>query len=596
MIRGAMSNDGTSFIRKQIFLSLGLFFSCSNLGAMCPQTVGPITASDGTWTVVSRIGQATNVIQSQICAIAPSSAGITDLSCSFTFGQTDVGGGNIYNIVSPGTYCMAQNITFTAGTAIRVNSSDVTIEMKGHTLSGGSNANTLGIGLGASVQNVTIQNGIIERLAGSFPTGGVGIIDQISNASQTLKNITIQNMSFNNNSVAAIGLNGSNSSTIFDVDGAFIENCDAYNSGRINVQGYSATVQNCEMYDNRSGVLSGIFLTGPSGGALIANDFLIQDCIVTCSFGIGLDGSGIQIQRVQNGAISNCMVMGGREPAIGAAGFTNMVISDCVSQGAVTHAFQINNPGVGLNPNANATLTIERCVAEASSTGFEINNGLNTTYAAVNIVDCIAEFNGVFGFVFNNATTVNWGNINVKGCSALGNGSVGFLVNSGAVAAVITDIVFENCVAQKNRGDGFQLSIFTPGGLIRDVVFRDCVAQANSSSVFSYGDGFSVGYAPFQVNGGHIFGVSCLNCVSQQNARDGFSFGLTTTFCKVLDSCAMLNTGTGFTNLGGTTNAFISNVALFNTAADYSGLAAVDTIVSRASNLSAVTGRSNTST
>ncbi len=585
MIRGAMSNGGTSFIKKQIFLSLGLFFSCSNIGAMsCPQTVGPILASDGIWTVLSRVGLATNVIESQICAIAPSNAGISDLSCTFTFGQTDIGGGNIYNIVSPGTYCMAQNITFTAGTAIRVNSSDVTIEMKGHTLSGGGNPNTLGIALGAGVQNVTIQNGIIEHLAGSSPTGGIGIIDQVISAGQTLKNITIQNMSFNNNSSSAIRINASSSSTIYAVDGLMIENCDMYNSGAITVQGYSATVQGCSSYAN-NGVTSNIFLTGPSS-APAANNFQIQDCIVTSSFSNGL--GTIFMQQVENGVISNCISQG--STGFNVAHFTTMVISDCVVQtsGQGSHGFSITNPFV------NATLTMERCVAEKSATdGFHIETNTGGSFAGLTLVDCIAQFNAGNGFLLQNET-LDWGNIIVTGCRSTGNGLNGFVVVTAA-AVRFFNMVFESCVAQANSGDGFSVISAPTGALIRDVVFRNCVSQSNLGNIANgyFGDGFAIGTAT--ANASSIFGVTCQNCTAQENVHNGFSFASTVTLCKVLDNCSMFNTGTGFANLGGTSNAFIANVSLFNTAADYTGLASSDSIQSRADGLNRITAFDNVS-
>ena len=109
---GVIDNGGIGSIKKQIFLVLGLFFLCSNLGAMCPQTVGATTSGEGLWNVLTRVGAATNVIESQLCRL---SLGVMDLTCSFTFGQANIGGGGIYTISEPGTYCMAENVTFTAG-------------------------------------------------------------------------------------------------------------------------------------------------------------------------------------------------------------------------------------------------------------------------------------------------------------------------------------------------------------------------------------------------------------------------------------------------------------------------------------------------
>ncbi len=594
---GVIDNGGIGSIKKQIFLVLGLFFSFPNLGAMCPQTVGPTIPGEGQWNVLTRVGAATNIIESQLCAL---SLALTDLSCSFTFGQANIGDGGIYTISVPGTYCMTENVTFTFGTAITINANNVTVDLEGYVLSGADNPDTIGIALGLGVRDVIIHNGIIEHLAGAFPIGGIGIIDQPFTMNQTLRNITIQDMSFNNNSVSAISLNGSSSASIYDVEDLLIENCSLYNSGGISVQGASAIVQGCELYAS-NGVPSNISLNGPSL-APDATSFLIQDCILTSSF--GNSSTGIVMNHVENGIIRNCISQGSSAEGIFLDAFSNMVIADCVIQSPKNYGMFI------FDSNAGAILTIERCVVNAAGAGsglisaydglhIETNSSLSS-FASLTVVDCIAQSNNGAGFWFQNDTQ-NWGNITVKGCSALGNGSSGFAVVIAANLISLFDTVFEDCVAQRNVGDGFALLNIGSESFIQNVVFRNCVAQANSANLPAsfHGDGFGIGSSTANV--GPILNVSCQNCVAQQNANDGFNFGAaaskvdtgscqyctaennashgmnfssTSTNCQVYMSLMTNNGGNGINNLNpifgpSSANRFIANRSFRNGGVDY---------------------------
>ena len=59
---------------------------------------------------------------------------------------------------------MAENVIFTSfGTAITINSRDVTVDLQGHTLNG-ANSGGVGITLGNFISNVIIQNGTIENI------------------------------------------------------------------------------------------------------------------------------------------------------------------------------------------------------------------------------------------------------------------------------------------------------------------------------------------------------------------------------------------------------------------------------------------------
>jgi hypothetical protein len=595
MMSNVMGNlRGT--IAKQIFLSLGLFFSFSQLGAMCPQTVGAVTPGEGVWLLISRIGEATNVIESQLCLLSSGSGGACPaLDCSFSFGQSDIGVGGIYTISVPGTYCMTQNATFNTGVAITVNSSDVTIDMKGHTLNGGNNS-TVGIELGNGIQNVIVQNGTIEALGGALPNG-VGIRDAVGHAA-TLKNITIQDMHFNSISSRAISL--ANGTIAPMTDSVLIQDSNAFDAGAIIVNGNGGIIRGCSVDETRmtgsGGIqVSGFSLTQP------ANYFVIEDCSSTGSFGqqaIGaFAGSGgqIQITSALDAIISNCVVQG-----VKAAGFIftqckNMLISDSIAQAILNDGYDVSLV------MANATLTMERCVAQGCGRfGFYIQQNFFIGIGpliSTKLVDCIAQNNTSIGFFIENlgASFIPLSNIFLKRCCADGN-ILGFLFTGGSVNTLnMSQVVVEDCVAQGNvggllgfalfRGDGFALSFAgTPftGGIIvaRDFIFRDCVAQGNNGVGFSIGS--SSGFDQLIAPSSGIMDVICQNCVADGNGRDGFSFAGTATQCQIFNCCSMNNTATGINNPANAPSIFIiGNTAFNNGFTDIAGVQDPTLIVSR---------------
>jgi len=583
MIRDVMSNGGMSSIKKQIFLSLGLFFSCSNLGAMCPQTVGTISINEGIWSLLSRVGEAQNVIQSQICAFAFDCDMCPDFDCSTTstcncscipFGQSDIGAGNVYTISSPGVYCMIENVTFSFGTAITVNSSDVTINLKGHTLNGGNGAlSVAGIRLENFISNVTIQNGTIENISGStfFAIRDSGVAASIFDAA--LSNIVIKDINFNNN-FSSIGLGVVPAEQVF-LDGILIENCNFFGTLAPDIQllSISSIVRNCQL-QNSFEILS----PGVPAGTRYA---LVEDCVVSSTSSVQV---GIISVAADNVVVRNCILQGPANQGINVAG-TNVTISDCTLQDGDT-----SNPIYGLNlTNNGGAALIERCFVANNATGFYITNAGNS----LKLVDCVAESNAFNGFYFNTPVS----KITVQGCSAEANGINGFVIQNNGTGQVISKITFENCVAQGNSGDGFSLVNADPGSAISEVIFMNCVSQRNLGGTDGvttwFGDGFGIGSA--STNAGPIFDVLCQNCVAQRNVHDGLNFASTVTLGKILDNCSMFNTGTGFANLTGSSNAFVGNVSLFNVAADYSGLAVSDSIQSRAAGLGKIAAYENVS-
>jgi hypothetical protein len=586
MMSNVMGNGRTGYIKKQIFLSLGLFFSFSQLNAMCPQTVGVVTPGEAIWRVTSRIGEAVNVIQSQLCAIDVVSSSTTGIDCTFVFGQADIGTGGVYIITAPGTYCMKENVTFNTGSAITVNSNDVTIELEGHTIEGQASGST-GIELGGGIQNVIVKNGIIENVA------GFGINDTPGH-SATLNNIVIQDVNFNTNDGPAISFDQASAATP-DVDGMLIQNCNAFNSGGIVVQGISAIVQGCEVVDS-NGNNNAIITLGGSVSKPLGSSFLIQDCIVTSE---SSQFTRISIGRVASGIIRDCISQGsvfssgGNIGSIFMTDCQNAVISDCVVQGnQVTPSGGGNRTfGVGLvSGGVTTNAVIERCSVSGSEVGFKIFNFFGTgvgIFRSVKFIDCVAEHNLNYGFFLEATTSPGFSatsleNIVFRGCCAQANGLSGFFAfSNGLYAGPIHKLIFEGCVAQDNNGDGYASFNTQPSLALspRDMEFVNCVAQGNkggvdaNNSITFFGDGFgmSSAFRPFAFLGSQ-FGVICQDCFAQSNARHGFAL-IRVLDSKVIDCCALNNTGTGISNAHAgpgdpATNVILGNAAFNNVGGD----------------------------
>ena len=129
----------------------------------------------------------------------------------------------------PGTYCLSEDVTFTFGPAITINASNVTLDLQGHYIDGGSNpvdaAIQLAPGVGSNLYNITIQNGTIQNLGStSFP---YGIVQGGTNSS--LANVVIRDMDFYN----IVGRWGLGYAFYAISQSILIENCATFNGGAL---------------------------------------------------------------------------------------------------------------------------------------------------------------------------------------------------------------------------------------------------------------------------------------------------------------------------------------------------------------------------
>ena len=578
-------------IKKQIFLVLGLFFSCSNLGAVsCPQTVGAMIPGEGLWNVLTRVGAATNVIESQLCALSQIS---TDLACSFTFGQSNIGKGGIYTISAPGTYCLAENVTFTFGPAITINASNVTLDLQGHYIDGGSNpvssAIQLATGVGSNLHSLTIQNGTIQNLRGLLPS----CIGQ-GGTNSSLANIVIRDMDFYN--VLATG--GVASAYNATSQSILIENCATFNGGALFVllnPGGRAVIRNIQVEQYDQGFAE-ILATAALGSAGPTESVVIEDCIVTTSAPLPYFAY-VNVAYAVNTVVRNCVVDGGGPLGFILLNVDNLVISDCIAQ---------NSSSIGFNIMLadSVSVVIERCVAQYNGQqGFGIRAD---RLGSLTLVDCVANNNVLDGFMVDSLVS-SIDAATFKNCYAAQNGACGFLLTNADGAGAILNSAFDGSVAQNNGGDGFNLDNVA-GSLFTNISFNDCVSQGNSGGVLEggstfLGDGFGVNsatnggraagstvnnvafnncVAQHNVNDGFDFGaatnkvdtISCQYCTAQQNGSHGMNFSSTSTNCQVYMSLLHKNGGNGINNLNAlfgpsSANRFLSNRSFKNAGVDY---------------------------
>ena len=417
------------------------------------------------------------------------------------------------------------------------------VDLEGHYIDGGSNPVSatiqLATGVGSSLNSITIQNGTLQNIGDGTLDHGNGIVQGGTNS--TLANVIIRDMTFYNIIDYTLGSSAFNGA----VQGLLIENCSIFNGGVLYAPAATAGAAFLRNIMAEQYVLGSCGLTITAGSANPWQSVVVEDCILTCSSpGVG-SSANIVIQNASNAVIHNCIVDGSYNPGFSLSGINNLVVSDCIAQNVFGFnsgfGFQIVSPSTAFSG-----VIIERCVAQYNSQdGFNFTQRSGSIFDYLYIIDCVANNNTNNGFSLDSVSGSGCQNIIFKNCNAAHNKQCGFLM-LGAGGAIL-DSVFESCVAQGNTGDGFSLLNTNVAFAIQHVVFNNCTAQANLGGTNGLttwlGDGFGIGSA--STNVGPIFDVIIQSCIAQNNAHDGFNLVATVTLCKILDCCALDNTGTG---------------------------------------------------
>jgi hypothetical protein len=447
-------------IKKYIFLLLSLFFSCSQLGAMCLQTVGPISIDDGTWSLLSRIGSANNVIQSQICTLDffASMTTIPQSTC-IQFGQADIGAGGTYTITDPGVYCMYNDATWSTGAAITVNANNVTIDMQNHTLNGNT-AGATGI-LVENGSNVTIKNGNITD-----PVTGC-----IEWTSSNNWDIVIQNMNLSvNEGTGAGGVAAINLTAIIDTDNnLLIENCNAYNCYISVGSALSAIVRGCILTCDSSNSSASITMAGTPTYPL--GQVVIEDCVLANIQPLSFP-TNPAVFSITNGysvVIRNCISSGSGTNGFDVESIVNTTVFNCVAQQSVDTGFFF------LSGLTAANLSVTNCVAQECSNGFWVKTLSGPGYQSALLTNSVAQYNTENGFEVTNDGTGST-SFNCMNCTANGNTGDGFEIGiGGSSTAPIGYGVLSECSASQNSANGYVFS-----SQATEIVIEHCSALANA--------------------------------------------------------------------------------------------------------------------
>jgi parallel beta-helix repeat protein len=96
--------------------------------------------------------------------------------------------GQPFTISSPGAYCLANDITAAAGSAITISADDIYLDLNNHELIG--TGATVGINVGSARTNIIIKNGLIRDIVGTGIIFGA-ILPNPTDRNVTLENITV---------------------------------------------------------------------------------------------------------------------------------------------------------------------------------------------------------------------------------------------------------------------------------------------------------------------------------------------------------------------------------------------------------------------
>ncbi len=297
--------------------------------------------------------------------------------CDFTIKQVDIGDGDVFEITKSGVYCLIEDVSFTGTFAIKITANNVVLDLKGHTISGGSGTDGIVVD-GAT--NVTIKNGNVCNVVEN------GIL--ISNDSKHVMVMDIKVINAASSAGAGIKIMGS-------TDVVF-KRCEASDSTGDE--------------DDTNGI--GFLITSYSNHCILKNcvarnngqrGYQIEESSSDCCFiqckaqNNGNDGFKVDSTAGSNNIFLSCVAQKNINDGFEADG-DNTVLSHCVSIKNSTEGFDI----------AGDRVVLRHCVAtENEDCGFRFidnNNCELRDSSAVGNVE-VGIFNTGIGFVVCNNTS-----------------------------------------------------------------------------------------------------------------------------------------------------------------------------------------------
>ncbi|MCL4361566.1 right-handed parallel beta-helix repeat-containing protein [Candidatus Dependentiae bacterium] len=480
--------------------------------------------------------------------------------------------GQPVTISSPGSYCLANNITAAGTNAITINSNAVTLDLNGWTLQAPTSGDNAAIKINGAADNIVIKNGIITNSQISiwilsFPgavdnvlienlliSGGtLGPIIATALNSGTISNLTIKDcmIEFVNHPNSISFLSGVNASGIILFD-------NGTNSGLASIS--NVNIENC-LISNCSA--SGIFFHNEAGATNDKN-ISVKDCIVGNNTSNGIDFASAIAVQLNTVDVIDCQSLNNT-----GTGITINAIR-CTIQNTIANA----NTADGINL-INSNFSVSNCVTNANTVvGLNLSS-LNTSTGTV--ADCVSHQNGFVGINVNGnftqvhncnivgtgSTAINRDGIRVNGTnnkiinSIVNNNRIGINADYSGADSQFLNII--NCDVSRNTSHG--ITAFSSYGTI-----VNCICNSNS------GDGI-------QVRGDSSI---ILSNMTQLNGNNGIFLTSTspgTTNFEVRDNTTISNTVDGINDANASTNNRVYlNYATNNTIANFAGVDPVFTI------------------
>ena len=359
-----------------------------------------------------------------------------------------------FTINAPGSYYLTGNLNTATTNAIIIRASDVTLDLRGFTLSGAGQSFS-GVLAPLSAANITIMNGVIRNFgnfgidAGSVQAGVIRNISFFGNGRGIQLGVL-----FGAQSASLVEQCTAVSNLLFGIlvgNGCQVRSCAANFNGIFGIQGNGSTIVDCASSYTTDGFLgvNSTFVNcsafaNTSRGFNVSSGSKLSNCTADQNSVIGISGTGdINITGCTTSANGDCGIA--LFDAFGNEAVT--LIKDCV---------MANNLNLGLLANSRASVINStadgnrngglQCGKQANVIGCTIvsNRFFGISVPAHSLIqDCLVSRNG------GNGISADAGS-RVIGCNAVGNSQDGINVRTGSTVT--------RCTATSNGDDGIEVT------------------------------------------------------------------------------------------------------------------------------------------
>ncbi|MCB1130438.1 MAG: right-handed parallel beta-helix repeat-containing protein [Verrucomicrobiae bacterium] len=336
-------------------------------------------------------------------------------------------------ITAAGSYYLSGNLEVWAPGGVRIQSSDVTLDLQGFCIRRSSGTGGSGIEIAPAVSRVAIGNGGISGFEHGVKASGSG------------SSLVFRRLRFALCATRAI-LASSN-------PGCRVSDCSVSNGGGISV-GPGSIIGRCRLagvnaaggsvvYGSAGSVLQGITIVSSSAdsGIFVNEGSTLRDCTIQNS-----TFAAAAVHGAKGCAIHGCLVAG-NSTAHGILVNDNGLVKECIVRANTSSA---TSYGIGTGPHS----TIEDCIADGNTMTYGIHSSEGSA-----LRNCSATRN-TFSAAGSSGIQV-YGNCALTGCHALGNlntSGSGSASDGVGIMAASGGNTIRDCVATGNQGHGIHCS------------------------------------------------------------------------------------------------------------------------------------------